>query len=470
MTPSLTDQAIRFLVERGFPMIPSRGDNKSPCVAWKVFQTKRPTVEQLREWEKKFRPARWGLVTGRLSGRVVIDFDGDEGRDWMQKWGIKPHLRTGSGGFHCHLLHPGWRVPTLNAKSAKLSWPWLGVDIRGDGGFAVVLGRNGNGPYVQLRELDPEPFDVLPAEVRAFLQQAGSPRGVPKRIATRSLPIDPNENAADPNGLVRKALEIAHRDGRNNAGFWLACQLRDNGYEIGAAESAMRSYLSRVPSTNTKGLREPYTEREMLASLSQAYSRSAREPWKRNSHPYHDAASPLVAREQLRRGKNVSPARSKLPNHIHDADNSESIGLYVGHTGDPLVGHRGDPLSRVRFSRVPREVSTDRRLTRVDLRVYAVLSAFCWQGSTVSAGKRLIAKQAPCAERLVAPSLKRLERTGHILKVPRKRGQRGFYHLSSLVFGQKQRAGVHEMTVTPGGKRRLASVRKEPEIARAAQG
>jgi antirestriction protein len=40
--------------------------------------------------------------------------------------------------------------------------------------------------------------------------------------------------------------------GRNNSDFWLACQLRDSGYNESDAESAMRDYHSRVPPTNTK--------------------------------------------------------------------------------------------------------------------------------------------------------------------------------------------------------------------------
>jgi len=464
--------SVTGLLQAGLPMLPSAGRNKGPCVPWKEFQTRVPTTAELRAWKRVFKPERWGFVTGRLSGRIVIDFDGEHGRELMKKWDLKPHVRTGSGGYHCHLIHPGWRVPTLNAKSGKVSWPWPGVDIRGDGGFAVLVGSNSNGPYVQLRELDPEPFEVLPEEVRTFLQKHRDKQpATSKRTSPPSQPLNVDGNRVDPECLIRDALAIAQRSGRNNAGFWLACQLRDNGYGVGAAESAMHSYLSRASSTNTKGRPEPYTEREMLASLSQAYSAPAREPWrKRNSRPHQNADSSRAAREQLRRGKNVAPAGSRIPDHLDDADSSDSIGLYVGHTGDPLVGHMGVPLSRAQFSRVPREVASDRRLKSVDIRVYAVLAASCWQGSTVSVGKRLISKRAPCAERLVAPSLKRLEAAGHIRKVPMKRGQRGLYHLRSAVFGQKQRAGVQEMIVTPDGKQRLATVRRDPGKARTANG
>ena len=264
-------------------MLPSTGPEKKPCVGWKRFQEQLPTVDQLRQWGRKFRPERWGLVTGALAGVVVADFDGETGIALMQKWGIKPHLRTGSGGFHCYLQHPGWHVPTLNAKSGKVSWPWPGLDIRGDGGFAVLLGRNSNGPYVQLRDLVPEPFEVLPAEVRDFLRARSEPAETPPKPPA-SAPPPTDGRRADSESIIRKALTMASRDGRNNAGFWLACQLRDNEYSSGEAEAAMRDYRARVPSVNTKGKREAYTEAEMKASVREAYSKPAREPWARGRH------------------------------------------------------------------------------------------------------------------------------------------------------------------------------------------
>jgi hypothetical protein len=468
MSNSLTDQAIRFLEELGLSMVPSRGLEKKPCVQWSRFQKQLPTVKQLREWSGPVTPDRWGFVTGQLSERVVVDFDGERGREWMRKWKIKPHLRTGSGGFHCHLLHPGWRVPTLNAKSGKVSWPWPGVDIRGDGGFAIVLGRNSNGPYEQLRELVPDRFEVLPEEVRTFLRN----NSVKERMApTWPVPfqrrIQPGRSSVDLERLVRKALEMASRDGRNNAGFWLACQLRDNGYEMGDAYFAMRDYCSQVRSINAKGNREGYTQAEITASLSQAYSLTPRDPWERGKRlPHGDAAAAAaLSREPGRRSTVDSAPGKKMLDQRESADDSQSIDLYVVHTGEPLVGPTGEPLSRAGFSRVPREVSSDRRLKHRDVRVYAVLAASCWQGTVANVGKRLIAKHAPCAERLVVASLKRLEGTGHIKKLPVRRGQRGLYHLVSPIFGQKQRADVQEMITTPDGRRRLVTVRKEQGIA-----
>jgi hypothetical protein len=73
MAVNLTDQAIKLLVEKRWPMLPSAGPSKGPCVAWKEFQERLPTPEQLREWGRRFTVKRWGLVTGKLSGIVVLD-------------------------------------------------------------------------------------------------------------------------------------------------------------------------------------------------------------------------------------------------------------------------------------------------------------------------------------------------------------------------------------------------------------
>jgi hypothetical protein len=458
---NLIDQAVKLLIGRGFPMLPSTGASKKPCVNWKEFQKRLPTADQLREWDRKFHPEKWGLVTGALAGIVVVDFDGAEGTALMRKWGIEPHVRTGSGGYHWYLRHPGWRVPTLNAKTSKRSWPWKGLDVRGDGGFAVLLGSNKNGPYVQLRELVPDAFDALPEEVRDFLRNNGVNEDPPlKQPRPAQQPAASTGRRVDVRRLLRDALEIAPK-GRNDAGFWLACQLRDNGYISGDAEAAMRNYQARVGSMNAKRQREPYTVREAMASLREAYSRPAREPWeKRSAPPQKRKAAAAPSRQPDQPGGADVAARKQTPRPVVGADEPESISLYVGHTGEPLVGHLGEPLSRSQYSRVPREVSGDRRLKPRDVRVYGVLAGCCWQGSTAQVGKRLLAKLACCAERLIIASLKKLEATGHIKKHPVRRGKRGRYVLLSSVFGQKQRAGVEEVVSGPHGQY-LATVRKD---------
>ena len=452
MNQTLTDAAIDLLETRWWPMVPSTGLVKGPCVRWKVHQQQLPTSDQLRQWDRKFKPERWGLVTGKVSGIVVVDFDGDLGSQLLQEWGLKPHVRTGSGGFHVYVLHPGWRVPTLNAKSGKNSWPWPGLDVRGDGGFAVLLGRNLNGPYEQLRELTPEPFDVLPLEVRDFLKKHRQGTKAPKpkpRASTAALPTAPR---LDPSRLVDEALAMAP-NGRNNTGFWLACQLRDNGYGRSDAQSAMRDYQARAPRTSAKGQGEPYTWIEAAASLQEAYSRSARDPWRKPNWVPREC--PSVPPQEAAAPARLTVRREEQYGHEDNADFG-NLNLYVGHTGEPLVGHMGEPLSSNGFARVPAEVLSDRRLKDRDTRVYAVLANACFQGRDVTLGKRRIANLARCAERLVVESLRRLEDAGHIKKHPRRRGERGRYSLLSSIFDRRRNSAPDLQLTKPRGVLQIA--------------
>ena len=67
------------------------------------------------------------------------------------------------------------------------------------------------------------------------------------------------------------ALLRVGMEGRNNAGFGLARQLRD-GRELAEAEArlTMVEFARRVPPINAKGRLEAYTEQEALASLRSA--------------------------------------------------------------------------------------------------------------------------------------------------------------------------------------------------------
>jgi Bifunctional DNA primase/polymerase, N-terminal len=460
----LTDRAIRLLAEKQWPMLPSAGSSKGPCVMWGEFQRRLPGVDQLRNWDREFRPQRWGVVTGALAGIVVADFDGDYGCALMKEWGIDPHVRTGSGGYHWYGVHPGWRVPTLNARTSKRSWPWPGVDIRGDGGFAVLLGRNSKGPYTQLRDLVPEPFEKLPGELRTFLWNHGQKKTAPTSTAPPQQTTRVGGKRADRDCLITKALEIAAENGRNNAGFWLACQLRDNGYGIAEAEVAAREYRSRVAPTNTKGQIEPYTESELTASLSEAYSRPARSPWEsKKTLPQEERESAVSERSTSHHSGEGFSGKEKTADRAI-ADDPQNLYLYVGHPCEPLVGHPCEPLSTTRFAKIPIAVSTDSRLTRRDVCVYGALAQAAWSGGECEVGKRRLSRLAPCAERLVIESLKRLEATGHIRKQSRKRGQRARYTLLSPVFAQKQSSAQTGRDMR-NGPQPVSLPRKDPRTA-----
>src|SRR5450755_4172234 len=101
LTPAL---ALQF----GWSLIPT-GRDKKPAFSllpknekdkptWKPYQTRQATPEEFSKWQRA-KPAGWAIATSAFRGRITLDFDGEPGRVLMEKWGIRPHRRTGSGGF-----------------------------------------------------------------------------------------------------------------------------------------------------------------------------------------------------------------------------------------------------------------------------------------------------------------------------------------------------------------------------------
>jgi len=267
----------------GWNVFPALASKRPMIPSWKQFQQRRVSVAEVLEWQRDLRPRVWAVVTGAISGLVVLDFDGEAGNATMQRLELLPHVRTGTGGHHVYIRYPGFRVPTLNGKSKKrLAEVYAGLDVKRDGGYAIFSGHNEEGAYLWLRQPDPDPFENLPPELRQFLAQCGSEAAA--RVTPREAkPASNGRVAAD--RIVSEALRRAP-GGRNDAGVWLATQLRDNGYSEDESTVIAREYAGRVPGFNAKGEPESYSEREALASVRQAYSRQPRHPWSQVEHEH----------------------------------------------------------------------------------------------------------------------------------------------------------------------------------------
>ena len=290
-TPEIPDAVARAL-SLGWSVIPVRRD-KSPYVSsWKQFQSRNPTLEEVLSWQLEYNPTAWAVITGAVSGVVVLDFDGETGEGTRTTLKLNPHVKTGSGGSHVYVDHPGWGTTTVNGKSKQiLGEQFPGLDIRGDGGYAIFCGRNESGSYQWVREMRPDPLDKVPSNLRALLGLLHPPeRGAQRPPAPTSSQTHSRDRVAA-DLLIGRALEKAG-GGRNDAGFWLAVQLRDNGYSRLEAEAGLSEFVSRVPPSNSKGHDEPYTRAEAEASVEQAYQHSPRAPWAK-PHPSVAIKSPI---------------------------------------------------------------------------------------------------------------------------------------------------------------------------------
>lgn len=272
MTKKVVTQVIEIASHLGWSIIPV-DINKKPYFSWKQYQQERATPEQLAQWQQQYNPPAWAVITGVISNLIILDGDGEAGRETFERLGINPHRHTGSGGLHADFEYPGWYVPTLNSKSkVELGERWPGLDIRGDGGYAILCGRNASGEYTWLREIgELTKLDTLPKDLRNFLGLLYPPEEKTRRsIADIAL---------------EKYLGEASLRGRDNACFALAKQLHDNDYSQSEAESYCMEFARRVHTTNQKGNHEPFTEEDARSKVASAYSYSKREPWS-STKPY----------------------------------------------------------------------------------------------------------------------------------------------------------------------------------------
>jgi len=129
---SVRDEALRYL-KMGWSVIPLQPRSKLPSGPWADRQTKlmHPS-EVANAFESQ---ANIGIVTGRVSGLVVIDIDpgrGGNADEILQRYPTGRVVRTGGGGSHLY-----YRYPT-SGHVGNMVDALPGVDVRGDGGQVVA--------------------------------------------------------------------------------------------------------------------------------------------------------------------------------------------------------------------------------------------------------------------------------------------------------------------------------------------
>ncbi len=109
---------------------------KHPRVTWTPHQSRRATEGDVREWWRRWPDANIGVVTGAISGLIVLDVDGERGRETLASMGLEVPLTvcamTGGGGWHHYLTHPGRDHRNTQSDVGPK------IDTRGDGGYVVA--------------------------------------------------------------------------------------------------------------------------------------------------------------------------------------------------------------------------------------------------------------------------------------------------------------------------------------------
>jgi DNA-binding CsgD family transcriptional regulator len=219
---------------------------KHPCIPnWKEYQTRRPTPEELAGWKKKFPNSNWAIITGQVVGIVVLDVDGPEGAEAVKGKHLPLTWAVSTGkGTHYYFLHPGF--PVGNGVRVL-----PGVDIRGDGGYAVAPGsvHVSGKKYEWVPGLSPADIPDGPAPCPKWLLDLLQKRQAP---AGGNGKLDPVQVLA---GVPEGQRDVTL--------FRYACRLR--------AQGLTREEATRLVLEAAKNCQPPFPEREALQKVEQAF-------------------------------------------------------------------------------------------------------------------------------------------------------------------------------------------------------
>ncbi len=139
MSAGVIEQTALDYQRRGWSVIPMRKRDKRSSIRWQDYQTVRASAQEVHDWFSRRPEQNVGIVTGAVSGLVVLDVDprhGGEGslKILERKHGPLPRTAeaiTGGGGRHLYFGHPGGTVRNRVGIAP-------GIDLRGDGGCIVA--------------------------------------------------------------------------------------------------------------------------------------------------------------------------------------------------------------------------------------------------------------------------------------------------------------------------------------------
>jgi len=179
-------QAAIEYCENGFSVIPVQ-KNKKPYIKWERYQGERATQEQLEQWWGQWPEANVGIVTGKISGIMVLDADSKQGQKELNKLfpdSLETPTAKSPGGWHNYFAYQEGLSNTARVLPD--------CDIRTDGGYIIAPpSRNAKGNYAWVEGLSI--FDVAPAalpkpvynKIKAFNRGAtNSDHNNPQQSAT----------------------------------------------------------------------------------------------------------------------------------------------------------------------------------------------------------------------------------------------------------------------------------------------
>lgn len=193
-------------------VVPASGDTKSPLISsWKRFQHVRPTSRDIQQWNEQFPNAGIAVITGHVSGIVVLDADGAKGIAEVEAKGAPPTptAATPRGGRHYYFRLDPATPEFANSTHVGAS---KSIDIRGPGALVIA-------PFTKRADGRSYRWLVHPANVPLapppgwFTALFRAPAATPRReasVGSPSSPTEPHEVVGRLAPTIRAWVERGH--------------------------------------------------------------------------------------------------------------------------------------------------------------------------------------------------------------------------------------------------------------------
>jgi replicative DNA helicase len=213
-------------------LVPIIKGTKKPACAWGRLQNERVTLEELDGWFSDDRHT-YAIVTGAISGVVVVDCDTPAAIEWAKEnLTPSPLVVQTRKGEHWYYRHPGVKVQNrvrLETDDKKIE-----LDVKGDGGlcmgpFAVHESGAIYQPIGWKAIFDGPGWDAVPIFDLSWLP--AKPMWEPRTVSVATTDTPGRPDAVSRAMALVNAIDGIGQGGRNHAAYKVALALAQ-GFEL----------------------------------------------------------------------------------------------------------------------------------------------------------------------------------------------------------------------------------------------
>jgi hypothetical protein len=268
-------QMLKSYSDKKFSVIPLQPRSKKPSLKWQTYNHRRPTDEEIVSWFGGAAERNIGIVTGPISGLVVVDIDDEKGFNFVAAHGGLPPTPTviTAKGKHFYFKHSGSEISNSVKKLP-------GIDIRSKGGFVVAppsIHENGH-VYTWDISLDEVPLANLPEWLLAALADEPNDLKANATSVSKSVPRSIKDEVNNLLGSLMQAKVGGRNDTLNATAFqlgqfvgagqleraWIETKLNDIAAFLGLDE---KEAFATVASGLDAGITRPREQRPIFEIL-----------------------------------------------------------------------------------------------------------------------------------------------------------------------------------------------------------